>query len=143
SGLIDGDLAATQPFDLALIDIDAGYVVAALGQAGPRDEAHVPGADHRNVHYVTPRFPDTTSPSNEILIHSRSLKTPLSMSFAGQIFNQPVSTAKPDLPLVFSRPVRGARVNARASAAQHPATLQLPPAARGPERRACPPHPGE
>src|SRR6185436_1299315 len=44
------DLAAAEPLDLGGVDVDAGYVVAAVGEAGAADQSHVPGADDGDLH---------------------------------------------------------------------------------------------
>src|SRR5690606_26312751 len=41
SGLVDGNLAAAQACDAVLVDVDAGDVVAHLGEAGGGDESYV------------------------------------------------------------------------------------------------------
>ena len=48
--LVDRDLAAVEGVDLLLVDVDAGHVVAALGEAGAGDQADVTGADHGDLH---------------------------------------------------------------------------------------------
>ena len=47
AGLIDRDLSGEKPVYLGLVDIDADDVVAAVRQAGARDEADVAGSDYR------------------------------------------------------------------------------------------------
>ncbi len=49
-GLVDGHLALVQALDLAGVDIDADDVIARLGEAGARDEAHVAGAEDGDSH---------------------------------------------------------------------------------------------
>ena len=45
-GLPDGDDAALEVLDLALVDVDAPDLVAQLGEAGRGDQADVAGSDH-------------------------------------------------------------------------------------------------
>ena len=52
-GLVDRDFAALQALDLARIDVHAHDVVAGVGQAGPRHQAHVAGAENRHSHYLS------------------------------------------------------------------------------------------
>ena len=49
-GLVDRNLALFEPVDLILVDVDAGDVVAAVGEAGAGDQADVAGADHDDFH---------------------------------------------------------------------------------------------
>ena len=46
-----------QRVDLRLVDVDADHVVAAVGEAGARDEADVAGSDDRDSHEVA-RYTD-------------------------------------------------------------------------------------
>ena len=48
--LVDRNLAAVERVDLRLVDIDAGDVVAAVGEAGAGDQADVAGANDCNFH---------------------------------------------------------------------------------------------
>ena len=48
--LVDRQLARVERLDLRRVVVDADDVVAALGEAGRRDEADVPGADDRDFH---------------------------------------------------------------------------------------------
>ena len=48
--LEDRDLAALQPLDLGRILVDAGHLMAEVGETGPRDQAHIAGSDHRYAH---------------------------------------------------------------------------------------------
>ena len=41
-----------QTIDLSLIDIYAGYTVAAFGKASTGHQADIAGANHRNVHKI-------------------------------------------------------------------------------------------
>ena len=50
SRLVDRHLAALQRRDLAGVLVDAGHVVAEIGEAGPGNEADIAGADHRDAH---------------------------------------------------------------------------------------------
>jgi len=50
AGLIDGALAAFELLDLAGVDVEARDVVAGVGEADARDQAHVSGSDHRQTH---------------------------------------------------------------------------------------------
>src|SRR6185369_4788570 len=49
-GFVDRRLALVQPGDLGGVDVQAGYVVAGVGEAGAGDKADVAGADHGDVH---------------------------------------------------------------------------------------------
>jgi hypothetical protein len=49
-GLEDRHLAALQRLDLAGVLVDAGHVVAEVGEAGAGDQAHIARADHRYAH---------------------------------------------------------------------------------------------
>ena len=53
--LVDGDLAGIQGGDLGLVNIDADDVIAGLGDAGARHQAHVSGTVHRYFHWLFPR----------------------------------------------------------------------------------------
>ena len=48
--LVDRQAARFQHGDLPLVLVDAGHVVAALGEAGARDQADVARADERDLH---------------------------------------------------------------------------------------------
>jgi hypothetical protein len=48
---VDGDAAAVQQVDLALVDVEAEHIVAEFRQAGAGDEADIAGADNRNLHF--------------------------------------------------------------------------------------------
>ncbi len=50
----NGDLAAPQPRDLLLVDIEAQHLVPDVGQAGARDEADVAGPDDADFQALTP-----------------------------------------------------------------------------------------
>ena len=50
AGLEDRDLSALQGRDLARVLVDAGDVMAKLGEAGAGHEAHIAASNHRNVH---------------------------------------------------------------------------------------------
>ena len=52
-GLVNGDLAAIQTLDLACVDVDTNDMIARIGQAGARDEAHVAGAENGYTHSVS------------------------------------------------------------------------------------------
>jgi hypothetical protein len=47
---VDRDLALLQAGDLARVDVNAEDVVAGLGEAGARDEAHIAGSEDCNFH---------------------------------------------------------------------------------------------
>ncbi len=47
---VDRHLAPQQPLDLPRVAIDAGHVVARLGQAGARDQSHVARSDNCKFH---------------------------------------------------------------------------------------------
>jgi hypothetical protein len=49
-GLVDGQHVAAQVGDLGRVRVDAGDVVARLGEARAGDEADVPGSDHSDAH---------------------------------------------------------------------------------------------
>ena len=49
-GLVDRNLAAVQPLDLAGIDIDTDDMVARIRQTGAGDQADVAGAENRDAH---------------------------------------------------------------------------------------------
>ena len=53
-GLIDRNLVAAQPPDLQLILVDAGDMVAELGEAGARYQADIAGPDHCDFHGALP-----------------------------------------------------------------------------------------
>ena len=48
--LVDRHLAARERADLFGVLVDAGHVVAEIGEAGPGNEADITGADHGNAH---------------------------------------------------------------------------------------------
>ena len=48
--LVDRHFAAPQPRDLAVVDVDAGDVVAAFGEAGAGDQADIAGSNDRDFH---------------------------------------------------------------------------------------------
>ena len=50
AGLIDRHFAVIEHVDLGLIDVDAGDVVAAVGEAGAGDQADVSGANNCDFH---------------------------------------------------------------------------------------------
>ena len=54
SGLVDRHLAALQPLDLGLIDVDAQHVVARVRETRTRDETHVAGSENRYPHSSFP-----------------------------------------------------------------------------------------
>ena len=54
--LVDRDLAAVEPVDLGLVDVDAGHVVAAVGEAGAGDQADVAGANDCDFHGTNSEF---------------------------------------------------------------------------------------
>ncbi len=47
---VDRNVAVTQSGDLIGIDVDTDDVVARFGEAGPRDETDVAGANHGDLH---------------------------------------------------------------------------------------------
>ena len=49
--LEDRDLAALQSGDLADILVDAGHVMAEIGEAGAGHKADITGANHRDMHF--------------------------------------------------------------------------------------------
>ena len=53
AGLVDRHLAALQRRDLARVLVDADDVMTEIGKAGPRNEADIAGADHRDAHEGT------------------------------------------------------------------------------------------
>jgi hypothetical protein len=57
-GLVDRDLALAQRLDLLRVLVDAGHVMAEVGEARARDEADIAGADHGDAHALSlPRAP--------------------------------------------------------------------------------------
>ena len=50
AGLIDGNAAGLELGDLAGVLVDAGHVVAEVGEAGARYQTHVAGSDHDDTH---------------------------------------------------------------------------------------------
>ena len=48
--LVDRDLALPKPLDLARVLVDAGDLVAEVGEADAGDEAHIAGSDHGEFH---------------------------------------------------------------------------------------------
>ena len=48
--LVDRRLAALEPLDLALVDVDAQHVVAGLGKARAGDQAHVTRTEYGDSH---------------------------------------------------------------------------------------------
>jgi len=49
-GLVDGDAPGFEDVDLAPVQIEAEDVVADVGEAGARDQAHVAGTDDGDLH---------------------------------------------------------------------------------------------
>src|SRR5690606_10135775 len=49
SWLVEGQHALLEVGDAPLIDVHAAYVMAEVGEAGRRDEAHMPRADDANA----------------------------------------------------------------------------------------------
>src|SRR5262249_190463 len=54
AGLVDGNLAAVERLDLALVDVTADDVVPEIAQAPAGHEADIAGADHCDVHVNPP-----------------------------------------------------------------------------------------
>jgi hypothetical protein len=54
AGLEDGHVAVVQDADLAFVHIQAHHVVAHLGQAGARHQAHIAVADDSHLHACFP-----------------------------------------------------------------------------------------
>ena len=50
TGFVDGDIAGVKTLYLGLIDVKAGHLISALGEAGAGDEADVAGADGGDLH---------------------------------------------------------------------------------------------
>ena len=50
AGLVDRDFAALQTGDLGRVDVDADHVIADLGKAGARHQAHVSGTMNCDSH---------------------------------------------------------------------------------------------
>ena len=55
AGLVDRHDALFEPGDLGRVEIDADDVMAEIGEAGPRNEAHIARTDHRNTQPNTPK----------------------------------------------------------------------------------------
>ncbi len=49
-GLVDRQLAPLQPLDLGGVDVDTNHVIAGLGEASPRHQPDVAGAENRYPH---------------------------------------------------------------------------------------------
>src|SRR6185503_6686926 len=56
AGLVDGDDALFQGFDLFRVDVHANDVVAHVGQARPGDQPHVSGTKDGDSHFVLTRL---------------------------------------------------------------------------------------
>src|SRR5262249_28595195 len=52
--LVNRNASLFEHRDLRLVHVEAQYVVADLGHASARDQAHVACPDHRDLHPVTP-----------------------------------------------------------------------------------------
>ncbi len=50
TGLVDGDFAPLEAFDLLGVDVDAKHVIAGIGKAGAGDEADVTGSEYGDSH---------------------------------------------------------------------------------------------
>src|SRR6185312_6944941 len=50
AGLVNRHLAVLEPGNLAGVLVDAGHLMAEVGEARPAHKPHVTGADHRNTH---------------------------------------------------------------------------------------------
>ncbi len=53
--LPDRHLAGIEAVDLVLVLVDAGHMVAEIGEAGARHEPDIAGADHRDAHVLSRR----------------------------------------------------------------------------------------
>ena len=52
--LINRDAARAQARDLVFIIVDANDLMPEVGQAGPRNQSDIAGADHDNTHWRSP-----------------------------------------------------------------------------------------
>jgi hypothetical protein len=48
--LVNGHHAGIQALDLAVVDVDANYLIARLGEAGSRHEPNVPRSEYGQFH---------------------------------------------------------------------------------------------
>ena len=51
--LPDRHHAGVEAVDLARVLVDAGHLVAEIGEAGARNEPDIAGADHRDTHHYS------------------------------------------------------------------------------------------
>ena len=54
AGLVDQHLAAAERGDFGRVLVDAGHLVAEIGETGPGNEPDITGADHGNAHSISP-----------------------------------------------------------------------------------------
>jgi hypothetical protein len=53
TGLVNRNLAALEPLELLAIDVDAGDLIAAVGEESPADQSDIARADNCDIHNVT------------------------------------------------------------------------------------------
>ena len=70
TGLVDGDFAPLETFDLLGVDVDAKHVIAGIGKACTGDEANVAGPEYGDSHVFPEDRPDGRKGrnSNEIAL---------------------------------------------------------------------------